>query len=239
MNARGLFAARPQQSAVTDPLQPYRNALRWHGPTFDVLLWRSPESQARRFEALEAMLPLSGRRVGDLGCGRADLLAWFNARSVSPAAYVGVEALPELLGCDYTRLAGGAAEARGVRVRFEHADFAADPLYLPRIVREHALDTLVFGGSLNTFPPRQAKRVLDIAWNAIEHIPGAALLFNFLSDRYPGPPEPGPTYRFDTLGLLRWAMDRSPLVALRQDYLADHDATIMLRVPTRQDLALP
>lgn len=224
---------------MSDPLQPYRNALRWHGPTFDVLLWRSPESQARRFEVLDAMLPLAARRIADLGCARADLLAWLVSRSITPGAYHGVEALPELLACEHARIAGGAAQAQATQVRFEHADFATDPLYLARLVREHSLDTLIFSGSLNTFAPKPARAILDRAWSALEHIPGAALLFNFLSDRYPGPPDPGPTYRFDTLGLLKWAMDRSPLVALRQDYLADHDATIMLRVPTRHDLALP
>ena len=83
-------------------------------------------------------------------------------------------------------------------------------------------DVIVFSGSLNTLPQARAEQTLESAWAATAE----ALVFNFLSDRTGRPPKPesGPARRFDSLALLRWAMDRTPLVRFRQDYLKGNDA---------------
>ncbi len=208
-------------------LDPYRKAVDREGPTFSALLWRSPEYQRRRFEVIAESLDLTGRVVADIGCGRADLLAYLHSLGVEYGGYVGVDGLIEMVEHSRTR----AGRDHFARARFFHADFATDEQLFDRLVSTERADVFAFSGSLNTFDETEARTVLDRAWSALAagRHPGRALIFNFLSDagRTPGE-DLGPSRRFHTASLAAWALDRTPRIILRTDYLPSHDATIAM-----------
>src|SRR5688500_13135141 len=89
---------RPMPDATDDPpyLAPYLRAAERHGAGFDALLWASPRTQEVRFDALRRAVPMHGRTVLDVGCGRADLLRFLLDAGVRPRHYVGLEAVPAL-----------------------------------------------------------------------------------------------------------------------------------------------
>jgi len=212
----------------TPYLDPYREAVSKVGPRFEALLWHNAEAQHRRFAVLAKMKNLTGRVVVDLGCGRADLASFLHGRGVAYGAYLGVEGVKELADAARARLETEGVPECEVLMR----DFVADTGLYRSLVRERRADTLVFSGSLNTLPLEQAERTLDAAYDALE--PGGVLMFNFLSDRAGADRRSqatGPATRFDTVRLIGWALDRSPLMRFRQDYLKGHDATIMIEKP--------
>ena len=51
-------------------LEPYREAVRDHGPRFEALLWKNAEAQVARFRAAAEMVDLTGKVVADLGLRR-------------------------------------------------------------------------------------------------------------------------------------------------------------------------
>lgn len=226
-----------------DYLTPYREAVASLGPSFEALLWRNADMQRTRFDVLADLLDLTtepaGRVVVDLGAGLADLALRLKERGLRPAGYLGVEALPELRAQAAARLAEAGLPA-WCACEMLDADFAADAALFDRLVAERSASAFVFSGSLNTFRQRDAERVLDRAWDAALRVPGYAgrLAFNFLSDRAPRAARRkslGPASRFDTLRMVAWALDRTPLVTLRTDYLNGHDATIAMRPATPRE----
>ncbi|MCW5755038.1 MAG: class I SAM-dependent methyltransferase [Phycisphaeraceae bacterium] len=217
-------------------LEPYRTAIRMHGAGFEALLWHSKASQTRRFEAIASMVDLHGRVVADLGCGAADLRGWLVEQGIRPAKYLGVEAIDELFSVSRRKTEGVNAPP----CEIVHADFVQEPGLLERLVDDRRADVLLFSGSLNTLSETMAMRVLDRAWRAIGLVARGVLVFNFLSNRRADAfGRDGPTHRFRTMRVLEWALQRTPLVAFRHDYLGDHDATIAMRVATTSDLQLP
>ncbi len=201
-------------------LEPYRKAVARLGAGFEALLWADRPSQAARFETIAAMTELQGRRVLDLGCGRGDLPLFLRERGIRPHAYVGVDALPEMV-----RESARACAPLGW-CRFVHADFAGDEALLPSLAGE--ADVVIFCGSLNTMPWLQACVCLERAWASMRT---GRLVFNFLSSRAGGTstgPGLGPALRFDPIEVLEWSLGRTPRVAFRQDYLPQNDATITL-----------
>jgi SAM-dependent methyltransferase len=131
---------------VSTPIQPpylvpYVRAAQQHGSDFPSLLWASPHTQAARFDAIQRLADLQGKSVLDVGCGRADLLAFLLARGVRPADYIGIEAVDELAAAAERRCAAaGRPPARIIR-----ADFVREPLRL-----FVGADVVVISGSLNT-----------------------------------------------------------------------------------------
>jgi SAM-dependent methyltransferase len=213
---------------MADYLGPYREMVgRVGAERFEALLWSSRETQIARFQAVIDMIDLTGRTVVDAGCGHADFAAFLADQGVTYGAYIGVDALPEMVT---------VARARGLpRAVFAQADFVADAAALRRIVAaadDRPGTVIVFSGSLNTLDQAAALPVLERAWQACTE----ALVFNFLC-RDPRAPrhqrrwEAGsPVRKFDAPEMLRWAIERTPLVAYRQDYLAGADGTIVMRV---------
>lgn len=207
----------PMARATPRYLQPYVDAAERHGGTFEAQLWRSREAQAIRFDTLLSMVgeaAFADARILDLGCGCGDFAAHLALRGVGIREGIGVEAVPELRH---------AAESRGfARWTFVDGDFVADR----RVIEAAKPDVCVMSGSLNTLSARQARSVVDRALSASR----IGVVFNFLSDR--NHREAGedlrPARRFDTLGMLRFALTRSPRVAFRQDHLDGHDATIWI-----------
>jgi SAM-dependent methyltransferase len=150
-------------------LLPYLRAADKHGADFPSLLWASPQTQAARFDAIERMGDLNGKSVLDVGCGRADLLAFLLDRGVTPADYVGIEAVEDL-----------AAAAEVTCRRLPHstilrADFVREPLRLFA-----GADVVVFSGSLNTVEDADFYTTIRRAFDATAE----RLVFNFLCNSY-------------------------------------------------------
>ncbi len=214
---------------ATDPTQPYRDAVTRFGPRFESLLWNSPDGQLARFDAIIEALDTKDAIIADIGCGLGDLAERLEERTgdARPALYLGVDALPELLE-------EASARANGpIERRYLHADFGQDGTLFEHLVTQEGTTALVFSGSLNTFEQTDAVVVLERAWAALKIAPAdrpRQLAFNFLSDRHhrPRPKPTGPAKRFDTLALLDWALERTPSVRFRQDYLRGHDALIVM-----------
>ncbi len=207
-------------------LKPYQQAVKSFGTEFEALLWNSEQMQTRRFEAMAETVDLAGRRIADLGAGRADFLAFLVARGIDYGRFVGVEGVAELNAFCEKR----AAKESWREASFLHGDFVDDELLFQRLVRERGIDTFTFSGSLNTFGEKLAKKTLHRAWSAIERTKDGCVLFNFLSDQRRARAEStGPATRFNTLEMVRWAFERTPLVAVRHDYLGDHDCLIAMR----------
>ncbi len=215
-----------------DPTQPYRDAVTRFGPRFESLLWNSTDGQLARFDAIIDALETRDAVIADIGCGLGDLAERLDERTADarPALYLGVDALPELLE------EAGARDAGPIERRYLHADFGQDAELFEHLVARENASILIFSGSLNTFEQAEAVAVLERAWAALKAGPvdrPRQLAFNFLSDRHhrrrPNPT--GPAKRFDTLALLDWALERTPMVRFRQDYLRGHDALVVMTVP--------
>lgn len=207
-------------------LDPYLQAAKDHGAGFEALLWHSPKAQRTRFRVLSRMVRLGGRSVADIGCGNADLLLDLHHRGRTPARYIGIDAVPQTL--DHARRA--VADAGIEHAEFQGDDFV-DNTDLPARLVAAGVDTVVFCGSLNTLPQPKAQAILDRFWSALAPRRDAVLVFNFLSlfhNRARTPANP-PAVRFDPADMLRWSVERTPLVTLRHDYLGGHDATVCMR----------
>lgn len=207
-------------------LAPYKRVLDRAGPCFESLLWRSRQYQEIRFETLAALADFDGRVVADMGCGRADMLAWLTRRGTPFARYIGVDALPEMIAFSRAR----AAEERLDACTFLEADFASDPELPQRLVDAHGVQTFIFSGSLNTMDEPLAREVLERTWSAVSRVRAGCIAFNFLSDLE----DTGAcvdTRRFCTGAMVRWAMERTPRVRFRHDYLGRHDASIAMAAP--------
>lgn len=211
-------------------LDPYLRAAEKYGAGFEALLWRSHKAQRLRFRAIATMLNTTGRAIADVGCGNADLLFDMRRRGRAPARYIGIDAVPATLEHARER-----ARAEGVEhtVFVEH-DFVKDKSLAHDLVNDAKVDAVVFCGSLNTLPERDARLILDRFWHALAPVPDAALVFNFLSDRHDRRRTPAnpPAVRFDPVNMVHWALDQTPLVTFRHEYLGGHDATICMRVPS-------
>ncbi len=152
--------------------------------------------------------------VLDLGCGDAALAFWLDQSGDRPSAYLGIDAIEDQVVHARSCLPDWA----GVRV----ADLVdGDPLPAD-------FNWVVISGTLNTMNDRDAHRVLDAAWKAC----GIGLVFNVLAE-HPHSKwrdrDLGPARRHDVHALIAWAMERTPLVVCRQEYLEGHDATIAMR----------
>ncbi|MEQ8843339.1 MAG: hypothetical protein RIB58_00680 [Phycisphaerales bacterium] len=201
-------------------LEPYREAVRLHGASFEALLWRNESYQKTRFEVLAQVARPKGRNVADLGAGQGDLLDYLRETDQAPQKYIGVEGISEL---------AESGERRHPESVWVVADFVRDSSLFERLVDEHGASQLLFSGSLNTLDERTALAVLDRAWDAIRVRKGGVLAFNFLSSAGRNRREStGPANRFRSGQVFRWAQRASGHMLFRQDYLGPHDATVAL-----------
>ena len=210
---------KDNQPIVPAYLEPYRDALAHHGPTFEATLWKSRHAQRARFRALVRMIDLRGRTVVDAGCGLGDFAAYLAEQRIAIGRYIGVDAFPDLMDRARARSLAGA--------EFRVADFARNTAAFSALIGEVGADVVVFSGSLNTFEQPAAIEVLGPAFDAAR----IGIAFNFLSAASPVPridPD-DPARRFNPAAMLAWALGKTPLVRLRSDYLRGHDATIAMR----------
>ena len=218
---------KPEKTEAPTYLRPYADAARTHGTGFGTMLWRSPDGQKKRFEVIAQMIDQDRCICADLGCGRADLLSYLADTSRIPVGYIGIDGIPDMSNAGKAVIKDRAIE----NAQCILADFVADSTLFTRLTTDHKVNTFIFSGSLNTLDEPQAKALLDRAFQALPI--GGLLIFNFLSNRLPGGDtgDTGPAHRFDPLALLDWALERTPLVRFRHDYLDGHDATISMKKP--------
>ncbi len=209
--ARWRVAENP---GTPEYLQHYRSIVDEKGAGFDATGWRNPDFQLQRFRVLTEMYDFAGKVVLDAGAGQADFASYLLDRNIAYASFHAFEAIPEM--------AALIARRTLHKVVVHERDFAAD---LSSFREVPNVDVLVFSGSLNTLTQDRALQVLAEAWDVC----GQAVVFNFLSDRCAPElrkAETGPANRFDTVGMLGWALERTPRVRFRQEYFDGHDATI-------------
>jgi SAM-dependent methyltransferase len=147
-------------------LYPYHEARLQGVKGFHALLWSSREGQRARFEAIARNCPLGGKKILDVGCGRADLLGHLLESGTVPVHYVGMEMIPEALRA--------ARRKKYPRCEILAADFVREPEKL-----HVGADVVVFSGSLNTLTRPRFYRTLRAAWTAT----GEWLVFNFLNTK--------------------------------------------------------
>lgn len=164
-------------------------------------------------------------RIADIGCGNADLRAWFESSDISVGRYVGVDGVPELTdGVSHRIEQQSWANAHALS-----ADFASDETLFDRLVEEHDVSLLVFSGSLNTFEQEAAIAIIERAYSSLASVGSRrGVVFNFLSDRWFGSvPTPGdPARRFSPTEVVSRCLALSPRVVFRHDYLDGRDATV-------------
>jgi len=211
-------------------LAPYEKATREMGAGFESQLWMSKDAQRTRFEMLTLLGRFPGRIVADLGCGVGDLPMFLHEHAAGefPRSYIGIEGVEAMARLARERV----QEAKIERAGFELGDFVADDGLALRLVKEHGAEVFVFSGSLNTLDMAGAQGVLDRFWSALRTAKRGTLVFNFLSDRHNAQrtPASAPAVRYDPSKMLDWALERTPIVQLRHDYLRGHDATIVMDV---------
>jgi SAM-dependent methyltransferase len=162
------------------------------------------------------MFDFEGRTILDAGCGRADLARWLCREQVRYRQYLGIDAVPEMLQF---------AREQGIpNAEFRLLDFVADEHSFCAAAQRGAPDVVVFSGSLNTLPQEMALAVVDRAWSACR----IGVVFNFLSV-FDGADGEGPARKYSPVEMVRWALERTVLVAFRHDYLDGRDGTIVMR----------
>lgn len=215
-------------SSDSSYLDPYRDAVADMGPGFEAQLWLSKDAQATRFSVITDALGNDSNIIADLGCGQGDLLVYLHEHNALPKHFIGVEGVDEM-----THHAQQRIDQHGINnAIFQTHDFVADTKLPSQLVHDAKVDTFIFSGSLNTLRMEQAQTVLARFYNALNDAGQGKLVFNFLSNRHDKDRTPAqpPAVRFDPPGMLDWALEHTPLVTLRHEYLAGHDATITMRV---------
>ncbi len=219
----------PSDPSGSSYLDPYRDAVAEMGVGFEAQLWLSKEAQRTRFEVITDALGDTPCTIADLGCGQGDLLVHLDEAGNLPKHFIGVEGVEDMTL---------HAQQRIDALKIDHAvfqthDFVADDWLPGQLVDDAGVDRFVFSGSLNTLSMVQAQSVLGRFYAALESAGRGKLIFNFLSDRQnkERTPAQAPAVRFDPSKMLDWALQQTPLVTFRQEYLSGHDATIVMEVP--------
>lgn len=199
----------------TSYLDPYRRALRQHGPGFEATLWASRSAQQLRFDVMIGLADFDDCVIMDAGCGPGDFAVHLVQRKVPFQKYIGIDALLEVIEL--------AKKRELNRCEFR----AADLVHHPEIYNTYAPDFVTISGMLNTMDEGVAQRVVKSAFDASSQ----GVVFNFLSDRiherWAGN-DLAPARRFNTVQWLDWAMSLTSRVVFTQAYLDGHDATIMM-----------
>tara|TARA_R110002073_G_scaffold37866_3_gene109083 strand:- start:113335 stop:113991 length:657 start_codon:yes stop_codon:yes gene_type:complete len=215
-------------TADSSYLDPYRKAVAEMGAGFEAQLWLSKDAQRTRFEVIADALGPEPGVIADLGCGQGDLLMHLSATNHLPKHFIGVEGVEEM-----TLHAQHRADDAGIEhAVFQTHDFVSSDWLPAQLVQDGKVECFIFSGSLNTLPMLQAQSVLGSFFEALVNAGRGKLIFNFLSNRHNkerNPAQP-PAVRFDPVEMLDWALEQTPLVQLRHEYLAGHDTTIVMEV---------
>jgi SAM-dependent methyltransferase len=190
-------------------LEPYLRASERHKGGFGSLLWASPKTQAARFAALTRCCDFSNRSILDAGCGRADFLDYLDRVGISPARYIGLEAMEST--------AAFARQKRQPNARIVLGDFVRDPWVL-----DQRTDIIVFCGSLNTLSGDEFYATLRMAWR----FAGLALVFNFLNSQKLA--QSSHLYWRETHDVLQFTGRLTHQIVVDDEYI-EGDCTMVLR----------
>ncbi len=203
-------------SAEKAYLQPYSEAVKRFGASFEATLWNSRAAQILRFDVMIDLAALEDTRVLDVGCGEGDLAAHLLERAVPIAGFVGIDAMPEMIESATKRDLPGC--------RFIAGDAIANPDLLGTGEPQYTC----ISGTLNTMDDQTARTLVADAFAAASE----GVVFNFLSSRpharFAGR-DPAPARRRDPVRWLDFSLGLSSRVAFTQEYLDGHDATILIR----------
>jgi SAM-dependent methyltransferase len=202
-------------------LMPYLHAAQRHGEGFQSLLWATPDTQARRFDALARLCDFRGITLLDAGCGRADLLDFLIQRGQAPARYIGLEAVEALAQAARRKAAAiTAAASPRPQVHIIQGDFVSQPWRLAA-----GADAILFSGSLNTLSASAFHRTLEAACRAAQR----CVVFNFLASRKLAGVD-WLTWH-DKRKVLAFARQLMPEVRLLDDYIPGDCSVLMARPP--------
>ncbi|NQX90391.1 MAG: methyltransferase domain-containing protein [Halioglobus sp.] len=196
-------------------LEPYRRAVEELGAGFEATLWNSRAAQLLRFDVMIDLAGFEDCVVVDIGCGQGDLAGRLIELEVPFKRYVGVDAISEMITL--------ASQRELCRSQFQVLDAVAQPTMLQQL----AGDVACLSGTLNTMDQTTACNLVRAAFDASAQ----GVVFNFLSDRHHdrwSDKQLEPARRFNTVGMLDWALQLSSRVAFTQSYLDGHDATIAI-----------
>ncbi len=196
-------------------LQPYSEAVKRFGASFEATLWNSRAAQTLRFDVMIDLATFDDARVLDVGCGQGDLAARLIERSVPIAGFIGIDAMPEMIEAAAKRDLPGC--------RF----IAGDAIENPGLLGTGEPDYTCISGTLNTMDDPTAQKLVADAFAAAS----GGIVFNFLSSRpharFAGS-DPAPARRRDPVRWLDFALGLSSRVTFTQAYLDGHDATILI-----------
>ena len=188
------------------------------GAGFEATLWRSPEAQRLRFDVLIDMIGpdiIAGSTLLDVGCGIGDLARHLVDRKIDVGRFIGIDAMPGMIE--------SARQSAPPGAEFLEGDFIADP----GIIAAQAPDVILVSGSFNTLEEDVVDRVLDGFFQAAT----TAVAYNFLGNR-PGSRwkdvDLAPARRFDLVRRMDHALELTPRVSMRQEYLDGHDVSIAM-----------
>lgn len=196
-------------------LDPYRSAIKQHGPGFAATLWGSRSAQQLRFDVMIDLAGFKNCTIIDAGCGNGDFAARLLQRDIAYRKYIGIDAISEMIT--------QANERELDRCTFLEADMVHDA----DVFNGYEADYVCFSGSLNTMDDELAMRLVRRAFDAAAQ----GVMFNFLSNRPHarwGDKDLTPARRFDTAQWLDWSMQQTSRVSFTQAYLDGHDATVMM-----------
>ena len=176
--------------------------------------WRDEHTQRVRFEALCEWGDLEDLSVLDLGCGKADLMVFFEERGIS-VRYTGVEMVPEFVQEANVRFKGYA------QARILQGSFMEMPL--------PPCDVAFLSGSLNYQTP-----AADEPWASLRRIwekVRLGMAFNMLDEALE--PSTALLRSFNPEAALRFARELDPEARLLKGYHPE-DFTLLLK-HRRQD----
>jgi ubiquinone/menaquinone biosynthesis C-methylase UbiE len=187
----------------------YTDLVNQFGSDFRALGWGSRKSQELRFAVLSQIGPLEGTSVLDVGCGLADLLAYFHQKEFH-LDYTGYDLTPDMITL---------AKQRFPKNSFHVKDILRD---LPC---ESARFDYVFASGIFSLRQKNSLAYLQAMAQRMFALCRQGVAFNTLSTQAP---EQHPNEFYADPGeVLKICLDITPRVVIRHDYMV-HDFTIYL-----------
>ncbi len=187
----------------------YSDLVARHGLDVKSLDWGSRASQQLRFRVLAKVAPLGGMRILDVGCGLADLHAWFREHGMA-VDYTGLDITPAMIAA--------------ARERFPNDRFVDGDLLQMDAAQLGEFDFVLSSG---IFTHRQARpqEFLEAMVARMFAVAKKGVAFNSLS-AWAADSAAGEFYA-DPLATLRFCRTLTPWTTLRHDYHA-RDFTVYL-----------
>ena len=180
-----------------------------HGDNVKSLAWESDFTQRVRFLVLSEIAPLNDMRILDVGCGKADMYAFFNEEGI-PVEYYGVDCSLEMIKLA-RKIHPGA--------RIFYRDFLRDEQY-PEI------DYAISSGVANVLTPNN-REYIEAIIRKMFALAKKGVAVNMLSTYAPGNKKNTGMYFYSPEYMLTFALKLTPKVSLRHDYLPN-DFTLYL-----------